>query len=191
MNVGQISALLPREYLKLVLNFEGGYSNHPADRGGETCRGITYSALQTAIKSGLIPSTVTIKSLLTDLDSVHKIYEVNYYIASKSNLMPHPLAFAHFDASVNHGKGNSGKFLQRTLNKVGYKLDVDGGIGSKTLAALQDAIFKVNIMNLTSTYNYIRLTFYNAIVENNPKQKVFYRGWMNRLNKVKEYCGVK
>jgi len=196
LEVGKIYPNLPEEYLKQVLNYEGGYISAEraavlGDRGGETCRGITYNTLQTAIKMGIVSPTVTVKSLLTDLESVRKIYEVNYYQASKANIISHPLSFAHFDASVNHGKGNGFKFLQRTLNKIGYKLDVDGAFGPRTLAALQDALYKNDIMIMTSIYCYIRLTFYNAIVKNNPGQQKFYRGWINRLNKVKEFCGVK
>ena len=44
---------------------------------------------------------VTIESLTTDLESVRKIYEVNYYRRGKANLLPHTLAFAHFDVCVN------------------------------------------------------------------------------------------
>jgi lysozyme family protein len=196
LEINKIYTQLPKEYLKQVLNYEGGYlsaerAKQIGDKGGETCRGITIGALQTAIHMGLVPPTVTCESLLTDLESVRKIYEVNYYRASRANIMPHPLSFAHFDASVNHGKGNGFKFLQRTLNKVGFKLDVDGGFGPKTLSALQEALYKEDIMNMTSIYCYIRFTFYNAIVKNNPSQGKFYNGWINRLTKVKLFCGVK
>lgn len=196
LEINKVYAQLPKEYLKQVLNYEGGYLSAEkaaklGDKGGETCRGITVGALRTAIQMGLVPPTVTVESLLTDLESVRKIYEVNYYRASRSNIIPHPLSFAHFDASVNHGKGNGFKFLQRTLNKIGYKLDVDGGFGPKTLSALQEALYKDDIMNMTSIYCYIRFTFYNAIVKNNPSQQKFYNGWINRLTKVKTFCGVK
>jgi len=100
LEINKVYAQLPKEYLKQVLNYEGGYLSAEKaaklkDKGGETCRGITYNALQTAIKMGIVPPTVTVKSLLTDLESVRKIYEVNYYQASKSNIIPHPLSFSH------------------------------------------------------------------------------------------------
>lgn len=194
LEINSIYPKLPPEYLKQILNYEGGYLDPEkaakiGDKGGETCRGITIGALNAAKAAGIVSQSVTCKSLLEDLESVRRIYEVNYYRASYSNTMPHPLAFAHFDASVNHGKGNSAKFLQRMLNKFGFNLVVDGGIGPKTLNALNLCIRKDDISRVTSVYNYIRLSFYNAIVTNNPKQQIFYRGWINRLNKVKQFCG--
>lgn len=195
MEINKIYDELPEEYLKQILNFEGGYLSAEkaaklGDRGGETCRGITIGALNAAKAAGIVDPSVTCESLLNDLVSVRKIYEVNYYKRSKANLMPHPLAFAHFDASVNHGCGNSAKFLQRSLNKLGYNLDVDGGIGPKTLKILTECLMTKSILEVTSTYCYIRLTFYNAIVSNNQSMTRFYTGWMNRLNKVKIFCGV-
>ena len=38
-------------------------------------------------------------------------------------------------------------------------------------------------------YIEIRRNFYKAIVKNNPKQDVFYNGWMNRLDEIKKNKG--
>ena len=48
---GQYYKELPYKYFRLILNSEGGYVNDPTDRGGETNRGITLSALNTAKKT--------------------------------------------------------------------------------------------------------------------------------------------
>lgn len=181
---------LPEEYLNLVLKYEGGYVNDPLDKGGETNRGITIGALNAAKKQGIVPPDITIKDLTHDLESVRKIYDINYYKKSKANLMSHPLAFAHFDASVNHGVGNSARFIQRTLNVFGTSLNVDGAIGPKTLAALEEVLSTVDVDLITKTYCNIRKSFYDAIITNNPSQRKFYNGWMNRLASVREYCGV-
>ena len=85
---------LPEEYLTLILKYEGGYVNDPLDKGGETNRGITIGALNAAKKQGIVPPDITIKDLTYDLESVRKIYDINYYKKSKANLMSHPLAFA-------------------------------------------------------------------------------------------------
>lgn len=47
---------------KIVLDFEGGYSNDPADRGGETNYGITASTLNSAKTKGWISFDVTIQN---------------------------------------------------------------------------------------------------------------------------------
>ncbi len=181
---------LPEEYLNLVLKYEGGYVNDPLDKGGETNRGITIGALNAAKKQGIVPFDITIKDLTHDLESVRRIYDINYYKKSKSNLMSHPLAFAHFDASVNHGVGNAARFIQRTLNTFGNSLAVDGAIGPLTIAALEKTLAVVELDVIVKVYCDIRKSFYDAIVANNPSQQKFYRGWMNRLNNVRKFCGV-
>lgn len=187
---GKKYSTLPKEYLDEVLKYEGGLVNDPVDKGGKTNRGITESTLKSAIQQGLVPPTVTIESLTHDLESVRKIYETNYYLRAKCNLMPHPLAFAHFDASVNHGVGNAARFIQRTLNTFGNSLAVDGAIGPLTIAALEKTLAVVELDVIVKVYCDIRKSFYDAIVANNPSQQKFYRGWMNRLNNVRKFCGV-
>lgn len=181
---------LPNEYLNEVLKYEGGFVNDPFDKGGKTNRGITESTLKSAIKQGIVPSTVTIESLTNDLESVRKIYEINYYLRAKCDQMPHPLAFAHFDAAVNHGVGNAARFIQRTLNALGAALNVDAAIGPLTIAALEKTLAVVELDVIVKVYCDIRKSFYDAIVANNPSQQKFYRGWMNRLNNVRKFCGV-
>ena len=44
------------DVLKTVLGFEGGYSNDPDDRGGETNLGITEGTYARAKKAGLVMS---------------------------------------------------------------------------------------------------------------------------------------
>lgn len=190
LKIGHKYPDLPEEYLNLVLKYEGGYVNNPYDRGGETNRGITIGALNAAKKQGIIPPAVTIKDLTHDLESVRKIYDINYYKRSKANYMPHPLAFAHFDASVNHGRGWSGKFLQKTLNKYGANLVVDGAVGPKTLAGLEFVLERVYLYLIVKEYCNIRENFYHVIVKNRPSQQRFLKGWLNRLNNVRKYCGV-
>ena len=187
---GKKYSKLPNEYLNEVLKYEGGFVNDPLDRGGKTNRGITESTLKSAIKQGIVPSTVTIESLTNDLESVRKIYEINYYLRAKCDQMPHPLAFAHFDAAVNHGVGNAARFIQRTLNALGATLSVDGAIGPLTIAALNQALAAIEIDVIVKVYCDIRKSFYDAIVTNNPSQRKFYNGWMNRLIKVKKFCGI-
>jgi lysozyme family protein len=181
---------LPSSYLKQVLNYEGGYVNNPNDRGGETNRGITIGTLNAAKRQGLVPASVTIRSLTEDLESVRKIYNQNYYQKSKANLMPHPLAFTHFDASVHSGVGGAVKLLQRTLNKLGQKLSVDGGFGPLTASALESALEKNGVIAITNEYNARREVLYRSIVSRNPSQKEFLKGWLNRLEAVKKFCSA-
>ena len=187
---GKKYSKLPEEYLNKLLIYEGGLVDDPVDKGGKTNRGITEATLRAAIQQGLVPKTVTIESLTYDLESVRKIYEHNYYLRAKCHHMPHPVAFAHFDASVHHGIGNSSRFIQRTLNVFGAKLDVDGAIGPLTLTALNSITEKVDLLLIVKVYCDIRKSFCDAIVRNYPEQQKFYKGWINRINDVLKFCGV-
>ena len=188
---------LTEAYLKETLNYEGGYSNDPDDLGKETCRGITIGALNRAKSQGLVPKTLVVKDLMTDLVSVRKIYDINYYKAGKCNELPHPLAFAHFDACVNHGLGGrnkaghavgAGAFLQKTLIYSGYNVKLDGSVGPITLGVLKECLKTANVEDMVTQYNNFREEYFNNIVKNNPVQKKFLKGWLKRLNNVRLFC---
>jgi len=186
---------LPEIYLKRTLNFEGGLTKNPKDSGNwyggklyGTNRGITMGALAKAQSEGLVGRDVTIESLTTDLESVRKIYEVNYYRRSKANLLPHTLAFAHFDACVNSGIGSGARFLQSTINKLlpynHKKLTVDGGIGPLTLNALAIVLANNEITEIAKIYNNYRE---NLIVTSKKINPIFKKGLINRINSVRKY----
>jgi type VI secretion system secreted protein VgrG len=179
---------LPESYLREVLRWEGGYVNHPNDPGGETNRGITIGALSKAKSQGLVAQSVTIRSLTTDLESVRRIYSVNYYKKGKCDEMVHPLAYAHFDACVLNGPGGAGRLLQKTLNRFGASVTIDGDVGPKTLAALYALIAHKAVKDIAVEYNRQRGEYFHSIVRNRPASSVFLKGWLNRLNSVIAFC---
>lgn len=173
--------------LSFVLANEGGYSNDLHDRGGETNMGITAGTMRRAYNDGLVSHT-DVKTLTRDEAAV--IYERYYWRPSHACDMDAPLCTLHFDASVNHGVGGAGKLLQRTINNYAAKagldarVDVDGAVGPKTLSALCQCLdLKGNVSLICEIYCNQREAYYKAIVENNPSQKVFWNGWMNRLER--------
>lgn len=188
LKVGKINESLPMEYLHEVLCYEGGYVNDPADKGGETNMGITAAALASAQSAGLIPKNVTVKTLTKEHARI--IYERNYYKAGKADRLQHPLAFAHFDACVNHGLKGGGRLLQKALNRYGYSVVVDGIVGPKTLVTAEEAQAYYGPVALTESYCIAREALYYAIVAKNPTQKKFLKGWLNRLARVKKFCGI-
>ena len=91
-------------------------------------------------------------------------------------------ALVIFDIAVNHGNANAGMMMQRALNKMGNDLVVDKKVGPKTIAALHAADpdeFCEQILK-------VRENFYYKIVENRPSQKVFLKGWLNRIKNLKK-----
>ena len=70
-----------------------------------------------------------------------------------------------------------------TIKKIQalFGLKADGIVGNKTISC-------INSQNQEEAFNRIwnrRKQFYESLVKNNPSQKVFLNGWMNRLNSYK------
>ena len=173
--------------LSFILGNEGGLSDHPADKGGLTNLGITQSTLDRAqLEFTGLPSSV--KDLTRA--QAEEIYRVFYWEESKADMLPYPLSTLHFDAAVNHGVGGAAKLLQRAINNYAAKagldvrVDVDGAVGPKTLSALCQCLDVAgNVPLICEIYCNEREKYYKAIVESNPSQKVFWNGWMNRLER--------
>jgi len=180
---------LPRVYFKELLFYEGGYSNHPNDKGGKTNLGITEGTLNSAKQKGLVPQDVTIHEVAPE--HAYIIYNIMYYKAGRCDILPHPLAFIHFDACVNHGIGGAVKnMLQPLLNSLGANLKADGVIGPKTLEAVNTIINAQKAMparQLALLYWSLRSEYYQRIIRSNPAMKVFEKGWANRMARVKEF----
>ncbi|MCQ4763214.1 glycoside hydrolase family 108 protein [Cloacibacillus evryensis] len=173
--------------LSFVFGSEGGYSNHPNDRGGATNMGITAGTLARAYKQGIVKHQ-NIKAL-TRAEAA-EIYRVLYWRPSKADKMPEPLCMLHFDAAVNHGLGGAAKLMQKTINnyaaKAGLKLSVavDGELGPKSMAALDACIrHKNNLRLICEIYINEREKYFRAIVAANPSQACFLKGWLNRIAK--------
>ena len=49
-----------------LLGNEGGYTNNPADPGGETNWGVTWPVLRQAMGEGIVPAGTTIATLTRD-----------------------------------------------------------------------------------------------------------------------------
>lgn len=102
--------------LKFVLLREGGYSNNPNDKGGETNKGITYQTYNSYRKSrGLSPRSV---KYITD-EEVRDIYYNNYYKASGADIIQNPKLAAYvFDTAVNMGVSRAKEFLAKSGNDL-------------------------------------------------------------------------
>lgn len=160
--------------LKHILKLEGGWSNHPADKGGPTNKGITLSTFERAIKEGLI--TTRTSDFITELKNitdaaVEKIYYHNYWQKAGCHHLPKALAILHFDAAVNHGPRRAIKFLQQT-----FKAEIDGELGPETKSKIRADQLSFDL----TTYTTIRKSYYQQL----KQYPVFGKGWMNRLQSV-------
>jgi len=104
----------------ITLAQEGGYSNNPADPGGETNFGISKR---------MYPS-VDIKNLTRD--GAIEIYHRDYWTPVRGDELAFPVALTLFDIQVNGGAPV--KWLQQALG-----VTADGILGSGTIAAAHAA----------------------------------------------------
>lgn len=123
-----------------TLTFEGGLSDHPADPGGRTNRGITQRKLSEVRR---VAPELNLPSAVDDLTDaqVAIIYRREYWDRLSCDELPAGLALAVFDAGVNAGIGRAAKWLQQAL-----RVKADGIIGAQTIGAAQ-AAYRVPLLN--------------------------------------------
>jgi lysozyme family protein len=166
-----------------VLRREGRYVDHPADRGGPTNFGITQATLSRYV--GYAVTAQEVKDL--DVDVARDIYENDYYYGPGIQKLPEPVQPFLFDCAVNHGPRRAIKFAQNVVNQAGYPtpLDVDGAVGPNTRKGVQWAQDNMGPLFLKALFEE-RKNFYRLIVQNDPSQQVFLRGWMNRVKEFED-----
>ena len=152
------------EIIEKVLEHEGGYVNDPTDLGGETKYGITKR---------FYPD-VDIKNLT--IEQAKEIYKKDYWDKNKVESLPQNLWHIYFDMCVNMGKRTAVKVLQRAANNRGKDLEVDGGLGPKTIEAL-------NGVELDRVRAF-RVKYYVDLITAKPEQEKFYLGWFRRATEV-------
>lgn len=162
--------------LRFVLQWEGGYSNHPADKGGETNRGVTTAVYANYRKKQGLPLRSV--RLISDAE-VKEIYKGSYWNAAGCSLLPSKLALCHFDWAVNSGCSSANRTLQQVVGAA-----QDGLIGPQTKSAIAAAVALHGDKWLCDRYNAIREGKYRRWAVGS--QAVFLAGWMNRLNALRK-----
>jgi len=167
-----------RKYVPFVLRWEGGVSNNAADRGGLTYKGITYKTYNALCKT-VLKKDPHREHFLSLTDEEVGLFVKHYWDKSTNNNQIASQKIAEAITSWHWGSGKLGlMWYQQMLNKeYNCKLVVDGIIGRASIVAINsidpDSLFQMSI-------KYRRDRFY-TIVKNNPSQKVFLKGWLNRL----------
>lgn len=155
-----------------TIKHEGGYVNHPSDKGGPTNMGITLATYR------LVFPDATIDDLkkLTQSEAA-AIYNALYYSKTKTNKLPPFIQDIVFDMNVLHGPINSTTILQRAIKACGGDIIVDGQLGPKTIGAAN----VIDIKRLRSALIEQRKFFIARIIARDPSQSVFELGWMRRV----------
>ncbi|QIG79323.1 glycoside hydrolase family 108 protein [Stakelama tenebrarum] len=166
---------------------EGGFVDHPADRGGPTNWGITEAV---ARAEGYDGSMRTMPK-----SSAAAIYRRLYWEAPGFDRIAErapALAEELFDTGVNMGPQIATGFLQRALNALNRNaadfadLVRDGSIGPKTLAALDrflETRGPASEAVLRKAVDALQGERYLALAERRPANEAFVYGWLaNRLD---------
>lgn len=174
--------------LNFTLGVEGGFVNNPKDPGGATNFGITLGFMEGTRDCATCDVDGDGDIDLQDLkkmtrDDAGPIYRKYFWDKLKLDNYSPKLGLVVFDAAVNHGLKNAIKFLQKTCNEVGAKIEVDGVYGPTTVSTAT----KNDSSKFVETYLVIREKFYDAIVANNPSQSIFLKGWKNRIALLRKF----
>lgn len=168
-----------------TIALEGGYSNHPADPGGETNMGITKKV---AVQNGY---TGPMRTLPRDV--AVSIYYKDYIVAPGFEplvAVDAPVVEELYDTGANMGPKWPSLWLQQGINEMcSTHLVTDGHVGPGTVAAFTTCQNRlgarpmcVAMLNRLDAKQEAR---YYAIVRAKPSSKVFLKGWLaNRIGNV-------
>ena len=126
---GDFPKALPR-----ILVYEGGRCDDAHDPGGRTNQGVTQQTYNMYRRSKGLPEGDV---WCIAPNEVADLYTIHYWNVVHGDELPAGLDLAVFDAAVNSGPGQAGKWLQRALGDHSRGIK-DGLIGGKTLQATLD-----------------------------------------------------
>lgn len=168
--------------LKFVLKWEGGFTNHPKDPGGATNKGITQKVYDVYKVSRKHPK-MSVKHIL-DFE-VKEIYETKYWDLVRAKWLKAPLGLVMFDTAVNFGPAGAIRRLQKAL-----RLNITGTWTQE----ISDVIHECDAGKVALEICKLRKIWRNYRVKQNPSQKVFLKGWLNRdndlINEVNKLLGA-
>lgn len=176
------------QLIDALIEREGGYVNHPADRGGPTRFGITEAVARAHGFAGPMAQLPR--------DEAAAIYRRLYWLRPRYDTIARRVprvAAELFDTGVNMGPAVATIFLQRALtalnrNGADYPdLVPDGRIGPRTLAALDSYLAARGRRGgetvLMRALEALQGERYLRLAERRPANEAFLYGWLaNRLD---------
>jgi lysozyme family protein len=175
------------ELIDGLIDREGGYVNHPSDRGGPTNFGITEAVARAHGYSGSMRNLPRSEAAA--------IYKRLYWLRPRFDQVERrseAVAAELFDSGVNMGPSVAATFLQRALSALNRDrqdyadLVPDGRIGPATLAAL-DRFLELRGKRkgetvLLKALDALQGERYIRLAERRPANEAFLYGWLaNRI----------
>jgi lysozyme family protein len=169
-----------------VIAREGGYSDHPADKGGATRWGVTEAVARAHGYRGDMRSYPRSEAVAV----YRRIYWNRPGFDQVADLAP-KMAAELFDTGVNMGPAVAAGFLQRALNALNRgqqdypDVAVDRRIGPTTVQALKLYLERRGPSGekvLLKAMEALQGERYLALAEQRPANEAFLYGWLaNRL----------
>lgn len=161
-----------KKYAPKLLQLEGGFVNHPEDKGGITNCGITLETFRS-----FLGQDKTVKDLQSMNYGMWKeIMKTGYWDKCRADEIEcQAIAELLVDWTVN-----SGFVAVRKVQGI-IGCNPDGIVGPITLSLINTSDPEILFEKIWNA----RHQFYINIVKRNPSQRVFMNGWMNRLNAFK------
>jgi lysozyme family protein len=175
------------ELIDGLIDREGGYVNHPSDRGGPTNFGITEAVARAHGFSGSMRNLPRSEAAA--------IYKRLYWLRPRFDQIAkrsQAVAAELFDSGANMGPAVAATFLQRALSALNRErqdyadLVPDGRIGPATLAALDRFLElrgkKKGETVLLKALDALQGERYIRLAERRPANEAFLYGWLaNRV----------
>lgn len=170
--MAQIDILAP-----FILSFEGGYVNHPNDKGGPTNKGVTLETWKKYGRDINGDGVIDEKDLklITEEDAT-RIMKRNYWDKIRADeIESQSIANLLVDWVWGSGTGQSIPIVQQMVGAT-----ADGVIGPQTIAAINAQDPKEFFEKLHAR----RHVYFNRIVDSHPEQESFIKGWRRRLDSI-------
>jgi len=173
-----------------LIEREGGYANHPADKGGPTCFGITEAVARAHGYAGAMRNLPR--------DEAAAIYRRLYWLRPRFDQIARRssrIAAELFDTGVNMGPAVATTFLQRSLTALNRNakdyadLTPDGRIGPLTLHAFDAFLTTRGVRSgetvLLRALEALQGERYVRLAERRPSNEAFLYGWLaNRIGTI-------
>lgn len=155
-----------------VLRIEGAPSNDVHDKGGYTKHGISETFFNTVKQHA---DKKNVKDI-TFMEAMDILYE-NFWLVCWCDKLPKGIDLVVYDTAVHCGMLRAIKYLQKGLG-----LPQDGRMSDKVIAhacwSTPDSVIDVILHE--------RTRLYHRKVAADSRQKKFLKGWLIRLDKLKE-----
>ncbi|MET3038358.1 glycosyl hydrolase 108 family protein [Chryseobacterium sp. NRRL B-14859] len=172
----------------IILKHEGGYVNHPADKGGPTNKGITLATWKQYAKEDVGIENPTLENLkqITD-EQATIIYRKRYWEPKMfCEIKDERVSLMFYDWTIT--SGGAVRQMQKLLkNEFQQDIEPDGGMGPLTVKAINNVEDQNKLLNRIAE---IRKQYYTDLTYTNGKkneQDQFLTGWLNRVDKCLEF----